>query len=168
MSETLEQIVRNLHVKLPMATQEDALEFARQLIAALGAQEPVAWLYTYDGRPYAAGLKPRVCWADPELHPLYAAPQLPREGCEDEGCPHYGTPHSHGTLPKGWQLVPKEPTKEMLWQLFHVKGTTSMRRYTAALAAAPKPEDRTAPDYPPRCQDGRHEPALPPDKLPRQ
>lgn len=34
--------------------------------------------------------------------------------CEDEGCPHYGTPHGHGKLPDGMVLVDAEPTKAMI------------------------------------------------------
>lgn len=147
MSETLEQIVLRVAKEIGITStaggmteeRERIKEFARRLIAALNAQEPVAWLYTYDGRPHAAGLKPRECWADHEQQPLYAAPQLPREGCEDEGCPHYGTPHSHGTLPKGWQLVPKDYSYSM--QQAFMEGEDFNARYKAMLAAAPKPEN---------------------------
>lgn len=127
MSETLEQIVRNLHVKLPMATQEDALEFARQLIAALGAQEPVAqvdmnkascvrWLNSTDPDTFH-GTK------------LYAAPQLPQR--------------------EGWQCVPVEPTLEQRDEMREAAHQYIVKRgrydngmldgiYKAMLAAAPK------------------------------
>ena len=40
----LDALVRSLHAKLPMATQEDAIDFAHRLVAELTkGQEPVAW-----------------------------------------------------------------------------------------------------------------------------
>lgn len=69
MSETLEQIVRNLHQKMPMATQEDAIEFARRLVAALGAQEPA--FYMCDGKQnFDAPCENCV--------PFYATPPIPQ------------------------------------------------------------------------------------------
>lgn len=45
MNETFEQMVRNLHTKMPMATQEDAIAFATRIKEELcKGQEPVAWI----------------------------------------------------------------------------------------------------------------------------
>lgn len=106
----------------------------RDALANLCRQEPVARVGTIN-------TKEAFVYADkvPAGTLLYAAPQLPQR--------------------EGWQLVPKEPTKEMLeaartqaWvdakQLRPMKplnATTwdisAINRYKAMLAAAPKPED---------------------------
>jgi len=92
-------------------------DFAQRLVAALGAQEPVAqvdmnkascvrWLNSTDPDTFH-GTK------------LYAAPQIPQR--------------------EGWQLVPKDYTYAMkqAW----LGGNSFDERYKAMLAAAPKPED---------------------------
>lgn len=97
--------------------QADILEYSRRLVAALGAQEPVAqvdmnkascvrWLNSTDPDTFH-GTK------------LYAASQLPQR--------------------EGWQLVPKDYTYAMhqAW----LEGNSFDERYKAMLAAAPKPED---------------------------
>ena len=43
-------------------------------------------------------------------------------------------------VPDGWQLVPKEPTTEMVDAMNRVQVRHNTRQYLAALAAAPKPE----------------------------
>lgn len=62
----------NSHLEwCPMLIAERNL---RTAIEEMEKAEPVAWLYTYAGKPHAAGLKPRESWADHEQHPLYTHP----------------------------------------------------------------------------------------------
>ena len=78
-----------------------------------GKQEPTAWMDAVGDLTFRTpSVKLRPYWTPLYLHP---------------------TP-----VPKGWQLVPKEPTINMLNALYysdHGKG------YAAMLAAAPKPEE---------------------------
>lgn len=93
----------------------DKLALAIQHAACGISSEKVTWEQKPLGR-IATSLP--ICWTE-DARPssghidLSIAPVIPA-GCEDEGCPHYGTPHSHGTLPAGYVLVPVEPTEAML------------------------------------------------------
>ena len=78
MSETFEQMVRSLHTKMPMATQEDAIAFALRIKEELyKGQEPVGYYYRY-----ADGLHTQLCSGlDPiEVIPLYLHPAPIPEG----------------------------------------------------------------------------------------
>lgn len=124
MSETLEQIVLRVAQETDDAVgsypgTKWLYEYSRRLVAALGAQEPVAqvdmnkascvrWLNSTDPDTFH-GTK------------LYTAPQLPQR--------------------EGWQMVPKEPTVAMLRAAVaarHHSVITMNPIYQAMLAAAPK------------------------------
>ena len=77
----------------------------------------------------------------------HSADRLPNEyGLRGEALYLHPAP-----IPEGWQLVPKEPTKEMYEAASHLVTGTSGNKfeypdelyeaYSAMLAAAPKPED---------------------------
>lgn len=99
-------------------------DLKRQL-AARG--EPVAWCVYANGVLDFLHASKEACenWlqysAARTLHPLYLAPPAP-------------------VVPEGWQLVPKEPTVEMVDAMNRVLIRHNTRQYEAALAAAPKPE----------------------------
>ena len=76
----LDALVRSLHLKLPMATQEDAIDFAHRLVAELKGQEPVGYL--------CQGILYTNVEEQPENSiPLYAAPVIT------------------AAVPGGWKLV---------------------------------------------------------------
>lgn len=69
---------------------------------------------------------------------------------EKEAPPLYAAPVPAPAVPEGWQIVPVEPTEEMLWALYRsfVGGLTgpNYESYRAMLSAAPKaPAVATAP-----------------------
>lgn len=85
MTETLEQMALRIDTALTnegkVATSAAyAIEFAKSLMEALGAQEPVAYRYKFhdpfsDG--FVWGLKPTYNLQSPiETQPLFAAPKL--------------------------------------------------------------------------------------------
>jgi len=104
---------------------EGCIDFARRLVAALGAQEPVGFVYE---KTLSAILKSKeACIRDTQIQngsPLYAAP----------------------VVNEGWQMVPKEPTVKMFQSAesagFHTyTGTWTIDPfvcYKAMLAAAPE------------------------------
>jgi len=84
-----------------------------------GKQEPTAWMDAVGDLTFRTpSVKLRPYWTPLYLHP---------------------TP-----VPEGWQLVPKEPTEEMLFAYTKCKTTAGERwaahQWHAMLAAAPKPE----------------------------
>ena len=119
----LDELVRNLHTKMPMATQEDAIAFAHRLVAELAKQEPVAWRDD-DGRIYT--ILPEFMKHKSGYSPLYAAP----------------------VIPAGWVMVPDEPT-ERQWEEGKIMLSAMLECgtaldigivYKAMLSAAPKGE----------------------------
>jgi len=97
---------------------EAAITNLRTAIEEMEKAEPVAWLYTYAGKPHAAGLKPRESWADHEQHPLYTHPApiperlvlVHRDLIAEAFEP---TPEPISTdLAKALAAAPKEPTNE--------------------------------------------------------
>lgn len=113
--------------------------------AALVWIEPVAWMAWDDAHSrnvFATGEIEKARTIGYSWIPLYAATVIPA-GCDDEGCPHYGTPHSHGKLPAGWVLVPEEPTPEMEQAGVDYEADShgiARQIYRAMLSAAPKGE----------------------------
>lgn len=130
---TLEQIALEIATDIGLWNPEDnrpqldPAEFARRLVAALGAQEPVATLHD-DGyfvlRNVSDTLKYKAQFAGWKMN-VFAAPVLP-------------------SVPEGWQLVPKQPTPEMLeegnsgFRSPDSKRHTISSCYRAMLAAAPE------------------------------
>lgn len=85
-------------------------------------QEPVAAVVSKYGDPEAFGERELAVLTDLSNAPygtkLYAAPVAP-------------------TVPKGWKLVPEEPTEEQLDALTDTRGS-ARTKYRALLAAAPE------------------------------
>lgn len=83
MSETLEQIALRVakevtnELELSPSDVRVFQEFARRLVAVLGAQEPVAWAYTINKSHsvFSAECPPADAYDDGTLFPLYAAPE---------------------------------------------------------------------------------------------
>lgn len=100
---------------------QDTIEALRTAIEAAEKVEPVAWLdlvKVKNGMAYATTVK-----ITSKQTPLYATPQP--------------------AIPAGWQLVPVEPTPEMLAatttiSMLHGTWTDA---YKAMLQVAPKPEN---------------------------
>lgn len=119
----LDELVRSLHTKMPMATQEDAIAFAHRLVAELAKQEPVAW--KMHGVPAYQNTKPTN---SDKWFPLYAAP----------------------AIPAGWVMVPEEPTVAMFRAaeqagMHSYTGTWTIDPfacYKSMLSAAPKGEGK--------------------------
>lgn len=119
MSESLEQVALRIAREMGDINPWGLEEFARRLVAALGAQEPVAWL---DRKGTYVSIEANEKYGTGVIK-LYAAPQLPREG---------------------WQLVPVNPTPEMVKAIrdsgYDGNTVAILVDYKAMLAAAPKPE----------------------------
>ena len=102
MSKTLEEIALQVAKDMGDMSPWGVEEFASRLVAALGAHEPVAWVQKEmlhdDGFTHAFNVQP---YATEGYIPLYAAP----------------------VVPAGWQMVPKEPTKEMVAASWEVAGS---------------------------------------------
>lgn len=99
---------------------EDFYEFARRLVAALGAQEPVAatneveldYLKKHGG--LSAGIWKYGADPDGADIPLYTAPPICPTCTQmiDEAAREGRIVDDR--IPGGWQLVPKEPTEEII------------------------------------------------------
>ena len=128
MSETLEQIIERIaEEEFDSPEKNNFRRAARRLVAALGAQEPVAIFNGFY-----------------EVLPMFS--EFPNK--MDIGTKLYAAP----VVKEGWQMVPKEPTEAML--LAMIDGAYSIEReqdeprltvydairleYKAMLAAAPE------------------------------
>lgn len=105
-----------------------ALEWARS------QQEPVAWLHSNPDRVDVIHTQVKAL--------LNGAGSFHRPLDKTE---HYTIPlYTHpAPIPEGWQLVPKEPTREMMrafWLAGPYPQEPWIEGYKAMLAAAPKPE----------------------------
>lgn len=86
----LDEIVRDMHTKMPMATQEDAITFAKALVAELAKQEPKG----YTEGHCAEKKKEGGC----QLHNLH---------CGYPACDR--KPVAAPVIPAGWAMVPEHP-----------------------------------------------------------
>lgn len=117
------------HLGLAKNTRERAIIALRAAIEAAEKCEPVAWIT--GGDCYEDGHMDCFAWTTGEFTtPLYAHPQP--------------------AIPEGWQLVPVEPTPNMLqeagtidgWDGWpHMADECHTKWWASMLAAAPKPED---------------------------
>ena len=133
----LDELVRDLHTKMPMATQEDAIAFAHRLVAELAkGQEPVAETHPNNIRK-DVGVEH---WCREVL--LYSG-NSPHDWLDGE---NYRTKlYAAPVIPAGWVMVPDEPTEEMLRAAFvYLEDADFIATgvYAAMLAAAPKGEGK--------------------------
>lgn len=106
----------------------DAITALRAAIEAAEKQEPVAWMGEYNINDirdhYTVVMRHKTDFSSmpDRLRPLYTTPQQP-------------------AIPDGWQLVPVEPTSEMLAAALQAQlpePTGFVEIYKAMIAAAPK------------------------------
>ena len=125
MTDQEKAIARHLHMKLPMATQEDAIDFASRFLDAIRAEsKPVAWMNKNRGTISVWEKKHYI-----EMKALGSPGGerwLKGEDAERHNIPLYATP----TIPPHLALVPREPTEEMC-----IAGVIGPITYKAMLAA---------------------------------
>lgn len=127
--ELREQIARAIHGQCDReldASWGDWLPEADAVLELLAQQKPVAWMSP--GRE-------RLEWVRSDT--VFGSHTVPL----------YAEPVAQDTVPDGWQLVPEDLTPEMvraMEQQWMCGSQIDMakREWTAALAAAPKQEDR--------------------------